>query len=143
MCFEYQEKRKQEISNIYKNEFSERIKKVRKMSEKSGNGLGVISPASYIIKLGNIKIAVDPSLWNLDLSEDAYCEYIELLASCDAVVITHLDCDHYDESVLDELKGKVTLYIPDFSEYPGEKVGNATAKIRSGTCAIHPQPSMR
>ena len=135
MCVEYQEKRKKEVSEEYKKEFSERIKNVRKMSEKSGNGLGVISPASYVLKFGDTKIAVDPSLWEIDLPDSVRREYIELLASCDALVITHLDCDHYDESVLDELKGRVTLYIPDFAEYPGYAVGNGD-KVQIGECKL-------
>lgn len=118
----YQIKRKVKVRAEYKKEFSQRIKKVKEQSEKSHCGIGVIGPAAYILKMGDAKIAVDPSLWNIEIQDSVRDEYIELLKTCDAVVVSHGDCDHFDAGVLDDIGGKVPLYIPDFMDYRGEGV---------------------
>lgn len=82
--------------------------------EKEPHMIGAIAPAAYVLRLGDVKIAVDPSMCGLPDESENRAYLIRKLADFDAVIVTHGHSDHYDTALLQELGKKVKCYIPAF-----------------------------
>ena len=78
--------------------------------------IGAIAPAAYVLRFGNIKIAVDPSMWETPPIEENRAWLIRKLADFDGVFVTHSHGDHYDPALLEELGKHVKCWVPDFME---------------------------
>lgn len=98
------------------------VESVRLASEKSACGFGVIGTAAYLVKMGETRVAVDPSLWELPVGADGRQALLDLLGTCDAVIVTHTHEDHFDRKLIAGLCADVPLYLPDFLSCERENV---------------------
>ena len=126
-----QVERKLEACAKYESGYADSVASVRNCL-KDGNGLGVLGPSSYIIKLGNTKIAVDISLWNLPVDNEGRKALLELLSECDALIITHKHADHFDREIINNIPTEIPCFIPDFIDCDRENV----IKTRDGYEAV-------
>ncbi len=117
----HQVKCKLEHIAIYQNEYPEILKSTFEKLEKGGDGIAVLAPSAYILKLGNTKLAIDVSVKTLPVSQKAREVLADILAHCDAAIVTHDHGDHFDRELMSGLPGDVTLYLPDFLEYENGK----------------------
>ncbi len=105
----------------YEKNYGEILAHVRKsIAEKEC--ICAIAHAAYLVRLGDLRIAVDPNLWLTPEREECFKALVSLLSECDAVVITHAHSDHYTPSLLKALPSNISLYIPSFVAYEGENV---------------------
>lgn len=116
----HQTKIKQSTAFEYKNNYICHINSILENMEKSKCGMGVLGPAMYILKFGETKIAVDPSMWDFPFDEKSRESLLKLLKTCDAVVITHTHSDHFDPEIIKALPSDVTCFIPDFIQLDKE-----------------------
>lgn len=99
----------------YAEDYPRMMQKVADELNKQENAVALIASSSYIVKFGNTRIAVDPSLWGLPVTQEGRQGVISLVSQCDAVILTHYHGDHYDRAFLSALPAdKMTFYIPDF-----------------------------
>ena len=115
------------------------VQSVRSAAEGAACGFGVIGTAAYLIRMGETSIAVDPSLWELPVGADGRRVLLDLLATCDAVIITHTHADHFDRELIAELPPDVPLYLPDFLSCERENVivTHDGASYRIGNVTLH------
>jgi len=117
-----QTERKQNTFAEYKNNYGKHLDNVRCMLKNDGNGIGVLAPAMYVLKLGKTKIAIDPSLWELPANEDDLKQLVEILSECDVAVTTHGHSDHYDAGLIEMLSEKTLCFVPDFISQKGKNI---------------------
>lgn len=99
----------------YAEDYPQVIQNVADGLNQYDNAIALVGPSSYIVKFGNTKIAVDPSLWGLPVTEEGRQAVISLVSQCEAVIITHYHGDHYDRKFLAALPAdKLRFFIPDF-----------------------------
>ncbi len=111
----YQVERKIMAVEEYESRYVYHMNNVNRSLQKIRCGLGVLSPAMYILKMGNTKLAVDPSLWDLPVDNEGRNSLMKILRECDAVIVTHTHGDHFDCDILDNLS--IPCFIPDFISY--------------------------
>ncbi|MBQ8746906.1 MAG: MBL fold metallo-hydrolase [Clostridia bacterium] len=115
------------------------VESVRLAAEKFVCGFGVIGTAAYLVKMGETRIAVDPSLWGLPVGAEGRQALLDLLGTCDAVIVTHTHEDHFDRGLIAELCADVPLYLPDFLSCERENVivTHDGASYRIGSMILH------
>ena len=90
------------------------------------DGIAVIGHASYIVRLGSVRIAIDPCLWLTPKGGEG--ALLKLLSTADAVIFTHAHTDHYSEALAKALPTHIPILLPEAVPYRGE---NAVV-IRAG-----------
>ena len=133
-----QEARKEAERLKYEQSYSAHLAQMRARLD-GEDGVAVIGHASYIIRLGGVRIAVDPCSWLTPKAEGAYEALLSLVSSCDAVIYTHAHRDHFTACFADALPKTMTLFIPDFMEYVGENVVHTAdgMTVRVGSLLVH------
>lgn len=106
--------RKIKMIKEYESHYEEHLARMSHRLKNSRCGMGAVGPAAYVIKLGNAKIAVDPSLSQLPVCAEDRQALIRLLEDFDGVIITHGHHDHFDKEILKGLPAKVKIFMPDF-----------------------------
>ena len=83
--------------------------------DKKSSAVLPLAPALYLLSVGGKRIAVDPALWSLPLSEEGIDVLLEALGTADAVILTHGHIDHCDPAFLKRLRDRIPrFYVPDF-----------------------------
>lgn len=99
----------------YQKDYPDILKSIAEQWSNLSKGVALLSPSSYLLKLGDVRIAVDPSLLDIPVPPEGRETFLELIRSCDVVIYTHKHGDHYDSQVAAEIKNTENLWlIPDF-----------------------------
>lgn len=111
--------------------YSSYVKPIFKKISDSISGMGLLSPSSYIFKLDDTVVGIDPCLFLYDVDEDAEENLLNLMNKCDAIIVTHKHRDHYDPSILDKISSDIPIYCADFVGYKRDNtiIINAEDKI--------------
>ncbi len=99
------------------------------------DGIAVIGHASYIVRLGGLRIAVDPCPWLTPKREGAEDALLSLLSASDAVIYTHAHGDHFSKSLTQKLPKRIPIYLISDIPYEGE---NAVRVQAGDTLALGP-----
>lgn len=112
--------------------YSSYIKPIMDKINEDDAGMGLVSPSSYIFKLDDTVIGIDPCLFLYNVDDDAEKNLITLMNKCDAIIVTHKHRDHFDPSLLDKISSDIPIYCADFVGYKGENtfIINADDKIK-------------
>lgn len=113
----------------YEKEYPAILERTKEKLKQCLCGVALLSPSSYLLKLGDIKMAVDPSLLDIPVTREGRELFLQLIGECDAVIYTHKHGDHYDSRVATEVKGMDNLWlIPDFFSQNDIRGGNLEEK---------------
>lgn len=99
--------------NEYKS-YSSHIKPVMDKINGDNTGMGLLSPSSYIFKLDDTVIGIDPCLFLYDVDDKGEENLVKLLNKCDGIIVTHKHRDHFDPSLLDKISSDIPIYCPEF-----------------------------
>lgn len=117
--------------------FPETLSSVVSFINSTESGLGLIGPASYLLRLGDKKIAIDPSACDLPDKKAVRDLLFDTLREFDAVICTHFHSDHFDKSLLTRLAPHVPCYIPSFlTDIPEVHKLSSGEKISVGDAAL-------
>lgn len=107
--------RKQSESERYQKQYSKILADGLKKLNELDRSVMLLSPSSYLLKFGEIKIAVDPSLLDIPVSPEGREKFLEILRGCDGVIYTHKHGDHYDAAIARDISNDaMTWFVPDF-----------------------------
>ncbi len=110
--------------------YSTYIKPICHKISGDSNGMGLLSPSSYIFKLDDTVIGIDPCLFLYNVDDNAEENLLNLMNKCDAIIITHKHRDHFDPSVLDKISSDIPIYCADFVGYKKNSVVGVKAGDR-------------
>ncbi len=110
----YQLEEKFKEADIYRNNYKEAVENAVEFLAGDKDGLAVFAPSAYILKLGGVKIAVDPALCTLPVQKKDVKLLADIVSGCDAVIVTHNHADHFDPELLDMLPDSIPIYMPSF-----------------------------
>ncbi len=120
-----QEKRRAAEREKYETQYASLLEKTERSLD-GQNGIAAMSHASYIVQLGDTRIAVDPCTWLTPKGEEG--ALLKLLSTVSAVIYTHAHSDHYSQILAEALPKHIPLFMPEAVPYRG---GNAVI-IRAG-----------
>ena len=100
--------------------YRQQLTTLRNRLDSREDGIAVIGPAAYAIRMGAIKIAVDPCACLFSEREEKRAVLREFLQDFDVVINTHEHADHYDRELLESLPASCAVYIPDFTSKPAK-----------------------
>ena len=104
----------------FRDHFPERLSAAAKFIDSVSSGLALIGPASYLLRLGDKRFAIDPSACHLPGEESIRTQLFETLRHYDGVIATHNHYDHYDGKLLTMLAPHLPCYMADFMpDLPG------------------------
>lgn len=107
--------RKIKYVSIYKNEYEKKINNILRACHEKECLVGQLVSAAYLVKFGDTKIIIDPSLIRINVTRQGRRELLNLIKSCDAVIITHKHHDHFDKQLIRELsRYDIKWFIPNF-----------------------------
>ncbi len=110
-----QAERKESERLRYQNEYPDILKKITAQLNNLSQGVALLSPSSYLLKLGDVRIAIDPSLTDISIPRKGREVFLQMIQACDCVIYTHKHGDHYDSTVAAEINHAENLWlIPDF-----------------------------
>ena len=125
----YQAKRKAEECLRYQEEYPDTLRKALEKLEQLSCGAVLLSPSSYLLKFGETKIAVDPSLLDIPVTQEGRSLFLGLIADCNGVIYTHKHGDHYDSRIASSVEGAgITWFVPDFFSENDIRGGNLAEK---------------
>ena len=120
-----QEKRRAAEREKYETCYAALLEEMEK-SLHAQNGIAAIGHASYFVRLGDLRVAVDPCSWLTP--KDGEEALLKLLSTADAVIYTHAHSDHYSGELAEKLSKHIPIFLPEAVPYRG---ANAVV-IRAG-----------
>lgn len=122
------ERKKREILR-YQKEYPGVLQKAIEKLEQLPCGVLLLSPSSYLLKFGETRIAVDPSLLDIPVTQEGRELFLKLISDCDGVIYTHKHGDHYDCRIASATESAGILWlVPDFFSENDIRGGNLTEK---------------
>jgi hypothetical protein len=111
-----QAERKKAAVALYKEDYGLHLREMKESFENASCLVGWLGPAAYVIRMGDVRIAVDVCVWDLPIPESEKREVLDWISTFDLVIVTHAHGDHYDRTLVCALPDRVKLLIPDFME---------------------------
>lgn len=105
---------KKEITAFYREGYGVSIKEMRESFDACESAVGLVCPAGYVIKMGDVRIAVDVAISDLPIPAEDKKQIADWLGEFDLCIVTHAHGDHYDKPLLASLPEKVKRICPDF-----------------------------